>query len=84
MIPIEQFKVESESSRSTYTVSRCMIDQKGVSIFAESWSCSCVGWTRHVPRKDCKHIRYVKQFGAVPVDPLLMAVEKSRRKLEVV
>ena len=24
------------------------------------WACSCVGWTRHSPRKDCKHITRVK------------------------
>ena len=24
------------------------------------WSCSCVGWTRHMPRRDCKHIKEKK------------------------
>jgi hypothetical protein len=30
------------------------------------WACGCRGWTMHVPRKDCKHIRRVKQVE--PVD----------------
>jgi len=25
-----------------------------------TWACSCIGWTRHVPRKDCKHITLIK------------------------
>lgn len=24
------------------------------------FQCSCPGWTMHVPRKDCKHIRHIK------------------------
>jgi len=24
------------------------------------WQCSCKGWTMHVPRKDCIHIRDLK------------------------
>ena len=27
------------------------------------YECSCKGWTLHVPRKDCKHIRAVKGTG---------------------
>ena len=25
-----------------------------------TWECSCVGWTQHFPRKDCRHIRHVQ------------------------
>ena len=25
-----------------------------------AWSCSCIGWTRHMPRSDCKHIKKIK------------------------
>ena len=33
------------------------------------WGCSCVGWTRHIPRKDCKHIKKIKaQVGGRPVN----------------
>jgi len=28
------------------------------------WACSCIGWTRHYPRQDCKHIRYAQCGGA--------------------
>jgi hypothetical protein len=30
-------------------------------------ACSCLGWTRHVPRKDCRHILYFKMGGSVGV-----------------
>ena len=70
---IQQFKVESQTSAAEYTVSRCSDD---------SWQCSCIGWTRHVPRRDCKHILWVKTYGPVPIEPLLMAAEKAQRKAE--
>lgn len=25
-----------------------------------TWACGCIGWTRHFPRKDCRHILLVK------------------------
>lgn len=25
-----------------------------------TYGCSCLGWTRHVPRRDCKHIKAMK------------------------
>ena len=25
------------------------------------WACGCIGWTRHFPRKDCRHITGVKR-----------------------
>lgn len=25
-----------------------------------TFACSCLGWTRHTPRKDCKHIKAMK------------------------
>lgn len=25
------------------------------------WECACIGWTRHLPRRDCKHIALVKE-----------------------
>jgi len=42
----KQWKVQG-SAKDPYTVS---VTVDGV------WSCSCIGWTRHIPRKDCKHI----------------------------
>ncbi len=43
----QQWKVQG-SAKDPYTVS---VTVDGV------WSCSCVGWTRHYPRQDCKHIK---------------------------
>ena len=45
--------VDSSSSSSTYVVSY----ESGRT---EKWQCSCMGWTRHYPRNDCKHIRQIK------------------------
>jgi hypothetical protein len=47
-------EVESSSSSSTYVVSY----QNGRQ---EPWQCSCMGWTRHYPRHDCKHITAIKE-----------------------
>ena len=43
-----QWQVSSSDGERTYTVS--------VTVYGV-WSCSCVGWTRHMPRRDCKHIK---------------------------
>ena len=35
------------------------------------WECSCPAWTRHMPRKDCKHISKVKDAMRVaPASPV--------------
>jgi hypothetical protein len=35
------------------------------------WECSCPAWTRHTPRKDCKHILRVKDAMRVaPASPV--------------
>ena len=26
----------------------------------QAWECGCIGWTRHIPRRDCKHITKVR------------------------
>jgi len=47
-------------------------------VVSEDWegnyACSCPAWTRHTPRRDCKHIRRVKEGqylerGAPPLAP---------------
>ena len=30
-----------------------------------NYGCDCVGWTRHMPRRDCKHIQKVKDGDAL-------------------
>jgi ATP-dependent DNA ligase len=47
----QQWEEPSSSGNGTYTVSRTVDDR---------WLCACIGWTRHMPRKDCSHIRKVK------------------------
>ena len=52
-----KWKVRSHSNRKKeYVVSR---DQNG------NYGCSCPAWTRRTPRKDCKHIKEVKDGGGV-------------------
>ncbi|MBU1067682.1 hypothetical protein KKE60_07825 [Patescibacteria group bacterium] len=51
---IHRWIVESESGHGSYTVGQ---DAGG------NWGCSCPAWTRHVPRRDCKHITTVRMGG---------------------
>lgn len=69
---VSQYEVDSDSTPGrTYVVS---LNGNG------QYSCGCLGWTRHVPRRDCKHIEWVKAFGGRPVDPLLAAMGKAQRR----
>lgn len=67
----KQWEVESTSSNATHTVS-LMGDG--------TYQCSCIGWTRHVPRRDCKHITWVRNGGGREIDPLAMAMLKAQRR----
>lgn len=50
-----QWQVQSFSNpRVSYTVS----------LLNGNYSCSCKAWTTRVPRRDCKHIRYVLEGSA--------------------
>lgn len=49
--------VQSDNGPSQYVISR---------LSSGEFACSCMGWTRHVPRRDCKHISRYK-FGQVNV-----------------
>ena len=52
-----KWKVNSDTSGSVYIVSKGydpVTDE-------ERFGCSCLGWTRHTPRRDCKHIKKLKQ-----------------------
>lgn len=51
---VKRWVVHSESGNGDYIVGQ---DKDG------NWGCSCRGWTSHVPRTDCKHIRLVKSGG---------------------
>lgn len=69
---VEYWKVESDSNPGKfYTVSQT---SEG------GFACSCVGWTRHVPRRDCRHIGYVRSGQAVQFDPMLRAVSLANKR----
>ena len=46
----KQWQVQGSAS-APYTVS---VD------WNSNWACSCVGWIRHFPRQDCKHIKKIR------------------------
>lgn len=72
---LEVFKIESQSNPGKWYV---------VSEFDNGeWACGCIGWTRHMPRRDCQHIRWAKAGQLVAEDSLLRAVEVSRRRHEL-
>jgi hypothetical protein len=50
---VAQWEVPSSSSDKMYIVSRNFVGE---------YACACIGWTRHVPRKDCRHIKQVKAY----------------------
>lgn len=79
MIYLKQWCVESESSSAEYTVSLCQ--SQGTD--GQYYTCSCVGWTRHFPRRDCKHILWVRNGGGREIDPCVMAMLKAQRKVKV-
>jgi len=57
----QQWQVSSSDGERAYTVSVT---------FDDVWSCSCVGWTRHMPRHDCKHVKGKKvQFQSSSQSP---------------
>lgn len=58
-----QFVVPSESSSSEYIVTQ-FGDEPFDSQHHPEWACACIGWTRHFPRRDCKHIMYAQSGGA--------------------
>lgn len=49
--------VKSSTGRGTYNIA--ITPQPGIG--RELWMCGCPAWTRHTPRKDCKHITKVKK-----------------------
>jgi len=62
---LKRWEVESSDGKRTYTVS---VTKDGV------WSCACVGWTRHMPRRDCKHITGIKAETKQNLDRVEKAV----------
>ena len=48
---IQSWDVPSSDGSRSYKVSEGMRGE---------WGCSCPAWTRHTPRRDCKHIKAIK------------------------
>lgn len=68
------WKIESDSSPGKfYTVSK---DADG------GFACSCRGWTLHTPRRDCRHILYVRAGQGIVYDPLLRAMTLANAREE--
>lgn len=59
-----QFVVKSESSDGSYIVTQ-FVDPPFNNEGHPEWACACIGWTRHFPRRDCKHILYAQSGGAL-------------------
>jgi hypothetical protein len=59
----QQFVVPSESGGGDYIVTR-YADGPFNNEGHPEWACACIGWTRHFPRRDCKHILYAQAGGA--------------------
>lgn len=59
---VDRWPVEG-STGNIYTVAK---DDRG------QYACSCLGWTRHIPRKDCRHIRYIREQQPEPgwIEPI--------------
>ncbi|SRR6266496_497617 len=60
------------SAKSPYIVSRKQ-DHKYDGVTEESWACSCMNWTRNMPRVDCKHILQIKLKEKVQATPQKIA-----------
>lgn len=58
-----QYICPSESSSKEYVVTH-FDDPPFDREHHPEWSCGCIGWTRHYPRRDCKHIMYAQSGGA--------------------
>ncbi len=58
-----QFVVPSESGNNPYIVTQ-YADPPFNNEGHPEWACACIGWTRHFPRRDCKHIMYAQSGGA--------------------
>ncbi len=44
------------------------------------YACDCIGWIRHYPRIECKHIREVKYNNIQPIDKENWDALKGKKK----
>jgi hypothetical protein len=64
---IAQWKVKSSTGKGSYTVS---LGHDG------KYACSCMAWTRNMPRKDCKHITEVRAI--TNLKPMNISKKKAK------
>ncbi|MDO8575087.1 MAG: hypothetical protein Q7R78_00075 [bacterium] len=55
----EKYRIYSESSKRTHIVGK---------LESGEYTCDCRGWTGHMPRPCCKHIREVLYTHPEPLD----------------
>lgn len=70
---VSQWQVASSTPGKSYVVS---LQANG------QYQCGCIGWTRHYPREDCKHILVVLGGGGTPLDPMIVAMNKVLKRAE--
>lgn len=70
---VKQWEVDSSSGTRRYVVS---LTEAG------EYQCGCLGWTRHTPRRPCKHIAAALSGYGRELDPLAVAVAKVQRRVE--
>ncbi len=58
----QKWAVPSSSGDGYYTVASAYDDSGSRTAAGEGpgLACSCIGWTRHMPRTDCKHCKQVR------------------------
>lgn len=61
---VMQYVCPSESSPDKEYVVTHFADEPFDAEHHPEWACGCIGWTRHFPRRDCKHITYAQSGGA--------------------
>ncbi len=76
---IEKYSSYSEISKRSHIFSKC---EDG------TYACDCIGWTRHYPRIDCRHILEVIYNHPEPLDldnwdKLQGRKEKVKRALDL-
>lgn len=76
---IKKYLIYSQTSKTSHIISKC---DDG------SYACDCIGWIRHYPRINCKHIIEVIRTNPEPLDmvnwdKLKMKKEKIKKVLDI-
>ena len=67
---VKRWVIPSESSDREYIIA---LDKDG------NYACSCPAWTRHFPRRNCKHITMVLDgFGKTEAEAIMEKLKGGR------